>query len=93
MNRLLGALLTLAIVFGIRVYNKQQAASEIRVRLVALCEGESACAHSVETHFDTCFDDAYTLGSRSQDAQKIARTLVTCLNEKSGQGYFVAAKR
>lgn len=93
MNRLLGALLTLAIVFGIRVYHKQEAASEIKARLVALCEGESACAHAVETHFDTCFDDAYTLSSRSQDAPKIAHSLVACLNEKSGESYFVASKK
>jgi hypothetical protein len=93
MNRLLGAVLTLATVFGIRAYNKQAAASEIKTRLVTLCEGDSACAAAVETHFDACFDGAYTLGSRSQDAQKIARSLVTCLNQKAGEEYFVASKK
>lgn len=93
MNRLLGALLTLATVFGIRAYNKQSAASEVKARLVSLCEGDSACVGSVATHFDACFDDAYTLSSRSQDGQKIARSLVTCLNQKSGEEYFVTSKK
>jgi hypothetical protein len=93
MNRLLGALLTIATVFGIRVYNKQSAASEVKTRLVGLCEGDSACVATVETHFDACFDDSYTLSSRSQDGQKIARSLVTCLNQKAGEEYFVAAKK
>lgn len=85
--------MTLAIVFGFRVYNKQSAASEIKTRLMALCEGEPGCASSVGTHFDACFDRSYTLASRSEDAQKIARSLVTCLNEKSGKSYFVASKK
>jgi hypothetical protein len=93
MNRLLGAFLTLAIVFGIRAYNKQSSASEVKTRLLALCEGDSGCASSVESHFDACFDSSYTLTSRNPDAQKIARSLVTCLNQKSGQGYFVATRR
>ncbi len=93
MNRLLGALLTIATVFGIRVYNKQSAAAEVKGRLVTLCEGDAACIVTVETHFEACFDDAYTLSSRSQDGQKIARSLVTCLNQKSGEEYFVASKK
>jgi hypothetical protein len=92
MNRLLGAILGLATIFGIRVYNKNAAAAEVKTRLAALCEGQRACLASVETHFEACFDEAYNVSSRSQDGQKIARSLVTCLNQKSGEEYFVASK-
>jgi len=92
MNRLLGAVLSIATVFGIRVYNKQSTASEVKERLVALCSGDSECVASVETHFDACFEDAYSLASRRQDGEKVARSLVTCLNQKSGEEYFVAKK-
>jgi hypothetical protein len=93
MNRLLGALLTIATIFGIRVYNKQSTASEVKARLVALCTGDSECMASVETHFDACFDEAYSVASRRQDGQKVAQSLVRCLNQKSGEEYFVATKQ
>lgn len=93
MNRLLGALLTIATIFGIRVYNKQSTASEVKARLVSLCSGDADCVGSVETHFDACFEDAYSLASRRQDAQKVAQSLVQCLNQKSGEEYFVASKQ
>ncbi len=93
MNRLLGALLSIATIFGIRVYNKQTTASEVKARLVTLCSGDSECAASVETHFDACFEDAYSIASRRQDGEKVARSLVSCLNQKSGEEYFVASKK
>ncbi|HEY6547109.1 MAG TPA: hypothetical protein VI589_04355 [Vicinamibacteria bacterium] len=92
MNRLLGAILGLATIFGIRVYNKSAAASEVKTRLASLCESDQKCLASVESHFGACFDDAYQLSSRSQDGQKIARSLVTCLNQKAGEDYFVSSK-
>ena len=93
MNRLLGAVLTLATIFGIRVYNKQSTASDVKGRLVSLCSGDADCVTSVETHFDACFEDAYSIASRRQDAQKVAQSLVRCLNQKSENEYFVASKK
>jgi hypothetical protein len=92
MNRLLGAVLTLATIFGIRVYNKHSAANEVRVKLEALCTGDSACLKSVEANFDACFEDAYSVASRKQDGPRVAQVLVGCLNQKSGEEYFVAKK-
>jgi hypothetical protein len=93
MNRLLGALLTIATIFGIRVYNKQSTAHDVKSRLVSLCSGDTECVGSVETHFEACFEDAYSIASRRQDGQKVAQSLVSCLNQKSGEEYFVASKK
>lgn len=92
MTRLLGAILGLATIFGMRVYNKHAAAADVKTRLASICEADRACLASVETHFGACFDEAYSLSSRSQDSQRIARSLVTCLNQKAGEEYFVASK-
>jgi hypothetical protein len=92
MNRLLGALLTLATIFGIRVYNKHSAAQEVRAKLETLCAGDSTCLASVASNFDACFEDAYSIASRRRDSQKVAQALVGCLNQKSGEEYFVAKR-
>jgi hypothetical protein len=93
MNRLLGALVTIALIFGIRYYNKQSAAKEVKTKLVSLCSGDPDCVASVEANFDACFEDAYSIASRKEDAQKVAQSLVRCLNSKSGEEYFVASKK
>jgi hypothetical protein len=92
MNRLLGALLALATIFGIRAYNKQATAKEVRAKLETLCTGDSACLASVNANFDACFEEAYGVASRRQDGQKVAQVLVSCLNQKAGESYFVASK-
>jgi hypothetical protein len=93
MNRLLGALMTLAVIFGMRAYNKHEAASEVQAKLKGLCNGDQACVTSVETNFDACFENAYGIASGKDDAQKIAQSLVSCLNQKSGEEYFIATRK
>jgi hypothetical protein len=92
MNRLLGALLTLALVFGVRFYNKYSAAKDVKTRLTSLCEGDSACIASVDAHFDECFDHAYSVAEKKQGEQQVAQALVTCLNTRSDEPYFVASR-
>jgi hypothetical protein len=91
MNRLLGALLTIALVFGVRFYNKQSAAKEVKARLTTLCEGDSSCVASVDANFDACFDEAYSMAQKKQNEQQVAQSLVTCLNMRSDEPYFTAS--
>lgn len=93
MNRLLGALMTIAVIFGVRAYNKHAAAAEVKTKLVSLCSGDQACIASVETNFDACFENAYGVASSKDDAQRVAQSLVSCLNQKSGEEYFVASRK
>ena len=93
MNRLLGALMTVAVMFGMRAYNQHESASEVKAKLTSLCSGDQACIASVETNFDACFENAYGVASGKDDAQKVARSLVSCLNQKSGEEYFVASRK
>jgi hypothetical protein len=93
MNRLMGALLTIAVIFGMRAYNKHSAAAEVKTKLVGLCSGDQACTASVDANFDACFENAYGIASRKEDAQKVAQSLVSCLNQKSGEEYFVASRK
>jgi hypothetical protein len=91
MNRLLGALLTIALVFGVRVYNKHSAAKEVKTKLTTLCEGDSSCIASVDANFDTCFEDAYSMAEKKSTEQQAAQALVTCLNTRSDEPYFTAS--
>jgi hypothetical protein len=93
MNRLLGALVTIALIFGIRHYNKHSAAKEVKTKLVSLCAGDAECIASVEANFDACFEDAFSIASRREDAQRVAQSLVSCLNKRSGEEYFVASRK
>ena len=93
MNRLLGALMTIAVIFGMRAYNKHEAASEVKAKLTSLCGGDQPCIASVETNFDGCFESAYGVATSKDDGQKVAQSLVSCLNQKSGEEYFVASRK
>ena len=93
MNRLMGALLTVAVMFGMRAYNKHSAAADVKTKLVSLCSGDEACIASVETNFDACLENAYGIASRKDDAQRVAQSLASCLNQKSGEEYSVASRK
>jgi hypothetical protein len=93
MNRLLGALMTIAVIFGMRAYNKHEAAAEVKAKLTSLCSGDQERVASVETNFEACFENAYGIANSKDDAQKVAQSLVSCLNQKSGEEYFVASRK
>ena len=88
MNRLVGALLAVAVIFGMKFWNKQSTYKETKAKLVALCEGDATCASSVDRDFDACFESAYSMGGKRQGGKLGADSLVQCLNSKSGEKYF-----
>jgi hypothetical protein len=88
MNRLVGAVLAVGVILGMKFWNKQSAYKETKARLVSLCEGDAACVSSVGRDFDACFESAYSMGGKRQGGKLGAENLVRCLNQKSGEQYF-----
>ena len=91
MNRLLVGLVGVALVLGIKLYNKSSAATEVKAHLVQLCQGDSACLASVDQHFDFCFERAYKMGGRHQASSLEPSELVQCLNGRSRKSYFAVS--
>lgn len=85
-------LLGVALLFGMRFFNKSSDSKAVKARLVALCESDTRCVQSVDAHFESCFEAAYRLGGRRQSSHLETGALVQCLNSRAGQSYFASAK-
>jgi hypothetical protein len=92
MNRVVVGLLGVALLFGVKFFNKSSDSRAIKARLVELCESDKRCVQSVEAHFEACFESSYKLGGRRKASHLEADELVQCLNRRSGQPYFASAK-
>ena len=92
MNRVVVGLLGIAILLGVKFFNKSSDSKAVKAHLVSMCEGEAKCVQSVEAHFDTCFDANYRLGGRRQASHLETKELVQCLNSRAGHSYFASAK-
>jgi hypothetical protein len=92
MKRVGVGLLGIALLFGMKFFNKSSDSKAVRARLVELCEGDTRCVQSVQAHFESCFDAAYKLGGRRQASHLETNELVQCLNSRAGRSYFASAK-
>ena len=92
MMRVAVAVLGVAILVGLKFYNKSSDGRAVKAKLVELCEGDVKCTQSVQAHFDSCFESAYKMGGRRRASHLEAEQLVECLNSRSGQPYFASAK-
>jgi hypothetical protein len=88
MNKVLGALVAVVAIVGMKFYNKASAHDDVQARLVELCEGDAACQTAVQKHYDACFDSAYKMGGRNQSSKLDLNTLVKCVNSRAGEEYF-----
>ena len=73
---------------GWQYYSKSQEARETRAEMIAMCGDDTACVAAVEKHAETCFNDNYRMGRRSQGVK--TEEFVACVNEKSGEQHFVS---
>ena len=87
MNRVLGILVAVVAVFGMKFYNKSSSANEVRTHLESLCD-DAQCKQAVATHFESCFDAAYKMGGHRRSSSLEAGQLIQCINTKAGQEYF-----
>jgi hypothetical protein len=91
-KRLLGALVAVVAIVGMKFYGKASAHDDVKARLVALCEADAECQAAVEAHYDACFDSSYKMGGRRQSSSLDVDALVRCVNSKSGVPYFAVDK-
>lgn len=92
MNRAVIALLGVAILFGVKFFNKSSDSKAVKAHVVSLCDGEKKCVQSVEAHFQACFDATYKLGGRRNASHLDTGELAQCLNSRAGQSYFASAR-
>lgn len=92
MKRVAVGLLGVALLFGMKFFNKSSDSRAVKARLVALCESDARCVQSVEAHFESCFEAAYKLGGRRKSSHLESGELVRCLNSRAGESYFASAK-
>jgi hypothetical protein len=91
MKRVAGVVLGVALVLGLKFYNKNAAAHDVKARLVEICEKDSACVAAVDKNFDTCFEQAYKMGGRRRSSSLESDKLVQCINSRSGEPYFAVS--
>jgi hypothetical protein len=92
MNRVVAGLLGVALLFGLKFFNKSSDSKAVKARLVELCEADTRCLQSVEAHFEACFDSAYKMGGRRKSSHLEAEQLVQCMNARAGRSYFASSK-
>ena len=81
------AIALLAIV-GFKFWNRNSDEKKFHKEMVELCEGDPECIEAVETHFDVCFSDSYSMGGRRRAAHLDVQKMVDCINQKAGKTYF-----
>ena len=90
LRKLGGIVLVVAVIIGMKMYNKQSTSKEVKAELVKLCEGDQKCVAAVETHFEGCFDSSYSIGGRRRSGKLDSDQLVACVNQRAGVEYFSA---
>jgi hypothetical protein len=91
-RRLVGAVLALVAILGMKLYGKGSAHADVKARLVALCGTDSECQADVQRHYDACFDASRTIGGRRTLSKPDTDALVACVNRESGVPYFAVRK-
>ena len=92
MKRVAGVVVGVALILGLKFYNKNAAAHDVKARLVELCDKDSACVTAVDRNFDACFEEAYKMGGRRSSSRLDSDKLVQCVNSRSGEEYFTSSK-
>ena len=89
MNKWIRGGIILAVIVAARIfyptYTKGEMHGKVHDHFVEICAGDANCVSAVEANFETCFDAEWSRPSSEFDAENMA----TCLNEKSGQEWFV----
>jgi hypothetical protein len=79
-------------VMGWKFYSKSQARTSTKTQLVTICASDKAtekdCLSAIDSYYDNCFDNSYSLGGRRQSGGLDSRNLADCINSKAGQPWF-----
>jgi hypothetical protein len=85
-------ILTIAVIFGIKFYNKASAQTEGKDHLFALCEKDQYCLDVVEGSYDYCFEKNYSLGGRRNGGSLDQNKFLQCLNNEAETQIFTIIK-
>lgn len=88
--KVVGGVIAVVAMLGFKFWNKSQAFDEMKTQVVTLCAGDTACLTAVNTHFDDCFDQSYSMGGRNSGGSLNTPALASCINTRSGQPLFEA---
>lgn len=88
MGRIIGAVITVAVVLGMKFWGKSHDSDETKAHLISVCSGDAGCISTVNNHFDSCFESAYSMGGRHRSSTLNTSALAACLNSRGGQSYF-----
>ena len=88
MNKIAGYALPILLLFAFKFYNKSDDHSDVQEQLIQICEFDEGCEKAVEYHFDSCFEENYSIGSNRRAAKLHVGKLLGCINQKMGQEIF-----
>jgi hypothetical protein len=93
MIKLLGSLLVISAIFVWRFYKKTDYQTEVKKQMIEICADHAGCLQAVNDHLSTCFEMAYSLGSKHKAAKLDEVRFLKCFNDKSSQSYFSVADK
>jgi len=90
-KKILIAIPLLALFMGWQYYNKNKESKETRAEMIRMCDGDTRCISAVEKYEESCFDDHYHMGRRSQGVK--TDEFVACINQHAGEEFFVSVPK
>ncbi|MGB5634254.1 MAG: hypothetical protein WBM44_25520 [Waterburya sp.] len=80
--------IVVTVILGLKFHSKASTAKEVEQEMIAICSSDQDCTKAVNTHFKSCFDDSYSMGSRRRSSSLDTQKLVGCINSNSGVEFF-----
>lgn len=80
--------IALTATLGFKFHSKANTAKEVKQEMIAVCSSDQDCTNAVDTHFKSCFDDSYSMGSRRRASSLDTQKLAGCINSNSGVEFF-----
>jgi hypothetical protein len=88
-RRIGGSVFGIALVLGLKFYNKGATHDEVRAQLLDVCgKRDKPCVSAVKKHFDACFADNYDIGTSRNAGHLNEDAFLRCFNERSGTPVF-----
>lgn len=82
--------LMVTIFLGTKYWNKSTTAKDTKQQMLNICDVDNDCQKAVETYFEKCFENHYSLGNRRRAGSLDHVKFADCVNEGAGAAYFEA---
>jgi hypothetical protein len=87
-KRIVIAIPFIAAFIGWQYWTKSRELKQNHADMVAMCGDDKECTEGVNKFADTCFEEHYRMGRRSQGVK--TEEFVSCVNQHAGKTLFVA---